>query len=338
VRDKPVRASRKTPCLICGGQKWPCSYLPDRSVMFCANVTSERMDSRRETYLHFDDARTTAPPLPVVKPSRPLPSVASVPHRHKVYSALLDRLPLSAHRFDNLLSRGLTPDVIARNGYKDTPTLEESDALAASLALLGLEGMAGFFYARGAWRLRWCRPGGFFCPYLDLLGRICGLMWRFDVPVGKAKYRWLSTDPEDRNDAGNIKFPKGASSRAPLHWARPELIASSPDIWLTEGSLKADVAAFLLNVPFVAAGGVSQWGNDFGERFKQKFPEHRAVIAYDRDWTSNVSVRRALESLMAQLSASRVPFIVRSWGHREEKGIDDLALALMQPKQRRAAA
>lgn len=337
MRDKPVRASKRTPCPVCGGQKWPCYYAPDRSVMACGNVTSERMDSRRETYLHFDD--THAPtPSPVVKPSRPRPVVAPASHRHKVYSALLDLLPLSAHRHDNLVGRGLTPELITRNGYKDTPTTEESDALAQSLAPLGLEGVAGFFYMRGAWRLRWCRPG-FFVPYRDIEGRICGMMYRCDVPVEKMKYCWLSSDPEKTNDAGNVKFSKGASSKSPLHFARPDLISSSPDIWLTEGSLKAEIAAFLLNAPFIAAGGVSQWGGRFGECFKQRFPEHRAVIAFDRDWQSNVSVRRALENLMENLSEAGVSFIVRSWSHADAKGIDDYALlALAQPKQRRAAA
>jgi len=307
-------------------------------------VRSDKPDSLGETWLHFaDDSRSYSPPVRVVKPSSsPAPQIATVAHRHKVYSALLDSLTLSAHRFDNLLGRGLPPANIEANGYKDTPTTDESDALAASLARLGLEGVAGFFFMRGAWRLRWCRPAGFFVPYRDFDGNIRGMMWRFDEPVGKAKYRWLSSDPEDVNDAGNIKFPKGASSRAPLHFARPDLISTSPDIWLTEGSLKSEVAAHLLNVPFIAAGGVSQWGNDFGERFKQRFPEHRAVVAFDRDWHTgrdgkpNPHVRRALDNLVAQLVAARVPYVVRSWD-RPEKGIDDLALALSQPKQRRAA-
>jgi hypothetical protein len=284
--------------------------------------------------MHFDGSRTYIAPF--VKPSRPRPAAASASHRHKVYSALLEARPLSEHRYNNLLGRGLTPTLIEANGYKDTPSREESDALAQSLAHLGLEGVPGFFFMRGAWRLRWCEPAGFFVPYRDFDGRIQGMMWRYDKEVDKKKYRWLSSNPEDTNDAGNIKFPKGASSRAPLHFARPELIASSSDIWLTEGALKADVASFLLNVPFIASGGVSQWGSDFAERFKDRFPKHRAVIAFDRDFQSNKDVRRALDSLVSQFVAAHVPYVVRTWS-RPEKGIDDLALALAQPKQRRAA-
>jgi hypothetical protein len=344
MKDKPVRAARKTPCLVCGGTSWPCSYLPDGSIRFCGKVRSDKPDSLGETWLHFaNDSRAYSPPVRVVKPSSsPVPQVASVAHRHKVYSALLDFLTLSAHRRDNLLERGLTPALIEANWYKDTPTTDESDALAESLAHLGLEGVAGFFFMRGAWRLRWCRPAGFFVPYRDFDGRIRGMMWRFDEPVGKAKYRWLSSDPEDVDDRGNVKFPMGASSHAPLNFARPDLISTSPDIWLTEGSLKSEVAAHLLNVPFIAAGGVSQWGSDFGERFKQRFPEHRAVIAFDRDWHTgrdgkpNPQVKRSLERLMSQLDVARVRYIIRSWS-RPEKGIDDLALALSQPKQRRVA-
>ncbi len=338
MRDKPIRASKHTPCLECGGIKWPCSYLPDRSIRYCANVASDRQDSAGRTYMHFDGTRSYSPPI--VKAAKPPTTTAapavSAAHRHKVYSALLASLPLSPHRRDNLLGRGLTPELIEANGYKDTPTTDESDALADSLARLGLEGVPGFFFMRGAWRLRWSRPAGFFVPYRDFDGNIRGMMWRFDVPVEKQKYRWLSSNPEDTNDAGNIKFPKGASSQAPLHFARPELIASSSDIWLTEGALKSDIASFLLNVPFIASGGVSQWGNDFAERFNDRFPKHRAVITFDRDFQSNKDVRRALDSLVSQFVAAHVPYVVRTWS-RPEKGIDDLALALAQPKQRRAA-
>jgi hypothetical protein len=296
--------------------------------------------------MHFDGSHSYSPPI--VKAAKPptttVAPAVSAAHRHKVYSALLASLPLSAHRRDNLLERGLTPELIEANGYRDTPTTDESDALAASLAPLGLEGVAGFFFMRGAWRLRWCRPAGFFVPYTDFDGNIRGMMWRFDVPVEKMKYRWLSSNPEDTNDAGNIKFPKGASSHAPLHFSRPELIASSSDIWLTEGALKSDIASFLLNVPFIASGGVSQWGSEFGEQFKQKFPEHRAVIAFDRDWHTgrdgkpNKHVKLALKSLMCQLDEARVNYIVRSWDRPDAKGIDDLALLLsLESKSRRAA-
>jgi DNA primase len=336
ARSKPVRASRKNPCLVCGSVKWPCSYLPDRSIRFCGKVESERRDSSGETWMHFD-AEARSHNLPVQR-TQPIPEpreLASATQRHLVYSTFLNGLSLSERHSDDLHRRGLTSDVIARLNYKSTPEPEASDAIAASLSHLGLEGVPGFFFMRGGWCLRWCRPG-FFVPHSDIEGRICGMMYRLDVPFDKTKYCWLSSDPDVRNDAGNVKFPKGASSGAPLHWARPELIASSPDIWLTEGALKSDVASFLLGVPFIAAGGVSQWGGSFGERFKRRFPNHRAVIAFDRDWRTNQHVKRALENLMHQLSQARVRYIVRSW-NRAEKGIDDLALALSQTKQRRAA-
>jgi hypothetical protein len=329
--SKPVRASKRTPCLVCEGHSWPCSYRPDKELAWCAKVASDKPSSEG-TWLHVlvtrdDFVRARAPkPSPPPKPAPSL-SPASADHRSLVYGALLSRLTLSEARLESLLARGLTRATIERNLYRDTPTKEQAEGLVRQLADLGLAGVPGFHFRGGRPRLVGCLPG-YFVPYRDLKGRIVGLSYRLDVMLGKSKYLWLSTDPAATFEHGGPKFPGGTKLSPPLHFARPELITQSPDILLTEGALKSDVAAGLLGLPFIGAGGVTQWGEAFADAFKGRFPGKRAVVAYDADWRTNVNVRWALEKLMADLRDAGVRFAVRSWPSVMGKGIDDLALAL----------
>src|SRR5205085_826778 len=104
-------------------------------------------------------------------------------------------------------------------------------------------------------------------------------------------------------------------------------------------ALKADIASYYLNAPFIAAGGVTQWGNRFGEAFKRRFPEKNIVVAYDRDWRTNRDVRGALYRLIDQLKEAGLRFVVRTWAE-DAKGIDDLCLLRSQLSEKgvRAAA
>jgi len=328
-----VGASRKRPCPLCGRREWPCYWRSDESVVWCKTVVSDKTD-RLGRYCHvlkFDSARPTTP-APSAKPT-PRPALASQDRRHLVYSELLALLPLHPPHFDKLLSRGLSPEAIEVNGYKSTPARDEGDALAVALADYGLNGVPGFFHRRGSWRLRWCRPG-YFVPYRDGRGRILGLSYRLDEEAEDgAKYLWLSTNPEDTFEGGGQKYPRGTKLCAPVHVAGREWLPSASEVWLTEGALKGDVAAHLLRVPFLCAGGVTQWGEGFERRFKNQFPGRRAVVAFDADWRTKREVRHALESLMARLRDAGVSYVVRSWpNYPEAKGIDDLALVLSQSR------
>jgi hypothetical protein len=173
-----------------------------------------------------------------------------------------------------------------------------------------------------------CYPGTF-VPYRDAQGRIRGLSYRLDTPIEKTKYLWVSSDPERKFADGVQKFPRGTKLTPPLHFAGAHKLNSAREIILTEGALKADVASHLLDVPIIGAGGVTQWGDGFAEKFKGYFPKARAAVAYDSDWRTNEHVHRALAKLMSDLDSAGVRYVVRSWpGYPECKGIDDVALAL----------
>lgn len=343
--SKPfVGASRKHPCPLCGRKEWPCYWRPDGSVVWCKVTPSDRTD-RQGNYCHvlqYDSPRPA--PMVSAKPT-PRPALAPADHRHAVYSALLSRLTLSPAHYARLEARGLDRAAIESNGYRSTPARDECDRLASALADFGLDGVPGFFFKGGAWRLRWPVGDGFFVPYRDAAGLILGMMYRLDAPLvddkGKvtAKYLWLSSDPADTDKGGRQRWPRGSKLCPPVHVAGRHLLASASELMLTEGALKGDVAAHLLGVPLLCAGGVTQWGEGFAEGFRRQYPGRRAVVAYDSDWRTNPHVRRALESLMASLRAAGVPYAVRSWPqYPQAKGVDDLALLLSEsPREVRAA-
>jgi hypothetical protein len=340
-KNKIVRASKKHPCIVCDGGGWPCYYFANREVAGCANapnLTGE-MDRNGECYLHVlvTRDRPVQPIRPQPKP-KPQPVVAGADHLNLVYGAMLRDLSLSQKRLNDLLRRGLSRRAIEAGSYKDTPTREQADGLTQRLAALGLGGVPGFYMRGECWRMVGCYPG-VIVPYRDIEGRIHGLSYRPDVPLEGAKYLWVSTDPEKAFDDGRQKYPRGTKLTPPLHFARPDLIPRSSDILLTEGGLKADCAAALLRVPIIGAGGVTQWGDGFASRFKQLFPDKRAVICYDADWRSNEHVRHALETLMASLRDAGVRYVVRSWPqYPTAKGIDDLALMLSESEVKGVAA
>jgi hypothetical protein len=162
------------------------------------------------------------------------------------------------------------------------------------------------------------RPG-FFVPVSNSRGQVHGLMYRMDEPEGKQKYKWLSSNPEH--------YKGGISSGTPFHFSRHDLLGSSSSVWLTEGALKADIAAKFIGEPFIAAPGVSMWSG-FAEKFKQTFPHiTRTIVAFDRDWSTNVHVRRALDRLLGELRAAHFKVVVRTWP-APHKGIDDYLLSL----------
>jgi hypothetical protein len=154
-------------------------------------------------------------------------------------------------------------------------------------------------------------------------------MYRLDEPEGKQKYKWLSSHPDH--------YRSGTSSGAPLHFARPDLLASSSSVWLTEGALKADIASHFLGEPFIAAPGVSMWAG-YAEKFKTAFPHiTQTIVAFDRDWATNRDVRRGLDKLLAELRAARLRVVVRTWP-APHKGVDDYLLALSQSSSSEVAA
>jgi hypothetical protein len=177
----------------------------------------------------------------VASPAAPDP----VAFRAAVYNNLLDRLELSTTHFDALRQRGLTPEEIARRGYRTAVADRVRKAVDALLQAHGREPLLtvpGFSDGNG--RVVFAAAEGLLVPVRDARGRVVALKVRHDPGHGGPKYTWVSS--------------RAASSGNPAH-VPLGVAAPAPTVRLTEGELKADVATFLSSIPTISAPGVTSW-------------------------------------------------------------------------------
>ena len=282
---------------------------------------SDRSARNGQGWLHFfADAAAAHVRAPVARPPRQAAvDRADVRHRHIVYTALLSALSLWPEHESELMRRGLSPEEVQRLQYASTPSEAEAANASRSLSLrYDLCGVAGFYQLQDTWRMVRTGPG-FFIPYRNERGMIEGLQLRRFPYGGRDKYLWLSSKDK----------PAGASSGAPLHFALASQLANAEEVVITEGALKADVAARFLQSPVIAAAGVTQFGQDFAARLRSIAPALRTVyVAFDLDWQSNETVKRALFRLTEELERARLVVRLRAWPRHLGKGIDDYLLSV----------
>jgi hypothetical protein len=312
-------------CPVCGKPD-NCAVSEDRTRAYCRRTASSHQ-GRDGGWLHIleDTPRASyAPQQQPQQPSAPMIEAGSlradVEHVHKIYSILIRaRLVLSEEHRRALMMRGLAASAIERNGYRSTPTA----LYAATVTRLlsdhhDLTGVPGFFKDHGAWRMVPLSQG-VLIPVRDSLNRIQALMIRRDGASGSGKYIWLSSADRDG----------GASSGAPSHYANALLLKDAREVTLTEGALKSQIAAHLLNSP-VIGNAPSCFGADFAANLKRDFPQLRtAFVAFDMDFKRNEHVKAALFRLVEQLEKARFDVRVRTWPDRW-KGIDDYLLGVSQ--------
>jgi hypothetical protein len=293
-------------------------------------VRSDKATGDGQGWMHFFDAAPVPKHALSSKP-KPIPATverAPIERRHAVYSALLEALALSSEHSESLDRRGLSRAEITHLQFKSMPSSAHVRAeIARQLARrFDLRGLPGFFQASGRWLLCSTWPG-FFIPYRNEQGQIEGLqIRRWPYTTGGDKYIWLSSKDK----------PGGASSGAPVHFAKPELLARTEEVLLTEGGLKASIISFFTQAPVIAAAGVCNFGMSFGARLRLLLPAlRRAVIAFDRDVMEKPQVHHALLSLTAQLERERFIVRIRTWPTLD-KGYDDYLLAQITRKGRAA--
>jgi len=319
-----VRVNRKRPCPVCGKPD-NCSIREDGSAAYCRRSTHGDKQGRDGGWLHIfrDNFTPTTTPRPRVA-STPAPMVerAPVERCHAVYTDLRRlHLVLSEQHRANLKGRGLSDGAIEVAGYRSTPPEPFASNVARALAAThDLQGVPGFYRDGDAWRM--VDAGiGFYVPVRDHEGRICGLQVRRDE--GTPKYLWFSS-------AGRAG---GASSGAPVHFAKSHLLKDADEVTITEGALKSDIAAHLLGAPVIGIAGVSTFGEDFAADLKEMFPKLRRVaVAFDMDVWHKPQVAAALDKLITQLERARFTVRVRTWADAH-KGIDDYLVAQMTAQE-----
>ena len=211
--------------------------------------------------------------------------------RHETYTALLSKLSLASDHRENLLSRGMTEEMIQRNGYKTMPVAGFS-AIAKQLHEEGyyLAGVPGFYHdTDGSWTIN-KEKRGILVPARTPEGKIQGLQVRLDF-IKKGKFRWLTS----------IGKQDGCKAECWTH------IAGEPTstILLTEGPMKADIIHHITGQTVIAVPGVNSL-NHLKEtlEYVQSKGTTKIMTVFDMDYLKNPHVKDGyfnLATLLAQV-------------------------------------
>lgn len=310
TKGKWLRVSRRNPCPFCAKPDW-CLISPDGNAAICARVESERpAGTKGAGWLH----RLTDNPRPLLLPPKPKPAAPQAPKAvpdtlDAAYRALPSELVLSPSHRISLLRRGLTDQDIRRLGYKSFP-IAGRGAIVERLKAKGITliGVPGFWLDAGNVRL--AGPVGIAIPVRDLLGRIQGIQIRCDC-TERGKYKWISSKG----------FNMGCSPGVPVHVAKPESALDCTETWITEGPLKADIAALKLNRVFLAVAGVGNWAGTIP--LIRELAPRRVIVAYDQDKNTNPAVHLHTNQLIENLLRRGIRCFEADW-NPTWKGIDDL--------------
>lgn len=324
------KRSRKHTCPVCGKtHRYHCSITDDEQLAICKHTPSDKQ-AKDGRYIHHltDDAFTPSKPQTATKPRETKGEItrADADRTHAVYTALLERLTLAPAHADNLLDvRGLSDTTIAANLYATVPNAKGRRHLAASLARdFDLRNVPGF-YRQDSWRLN-TKHAGFYIPCRDARGRIAGCQIRRDSK-DEPKYVWLSSNG----------LPEGVTSGAPVHFAKPDLATRTRRAIITEGILKADICAEMLDCCVIGFAGASSFPHDVGAQLRESLPRLAEVaIAYDADLHTKPEVKAALLRVHDSLRRAGVRVQAWTWDLSEGKGFDDYLLG-RRAAERRAA-
>jgi len=301
-----VRVSKHNPCPVCGKPDW-CLIARDGKAAICARIESDKPAGNKGAgWIHTLDNPTPLPPI------KPRPDAKQNPKAapgilDTAYRALLSELSLSEAHRENLQHRGLTDVQIASLGYRTLPQDGRREPVTRLEAKrIKLAGVPGFYLEAGYWQL--AGPVGIAIPVKDTRKRIAGLQIRCDNAEG-GRYKWLSSKG----------FNAGCSPGTPVHVAGT--VSVNGEVWITEGPLKADIAALKLGRLVLAVAGVGNWPGLIP--IMRKLNPKRAIIAFDMDKTSNPVVKLHSEALMTCLIRCGVCTFEADWDSHF-KGLDDL--------------
>lgn len=337
-----------TDCPLCGDNRgkmkvtytknvWRCNYCNEGGGMLklyasVRNIsTSEANREICDTILNGDSWSGWTPGEPMIKKSPetlPLSTLAEIPVIHKTLTGLLGMLKLSEQHREHLRTkRGLTDEEIDRLGYKSTPPFYMCKPLTDRLIAQGytVEGVPGFYQKNGQWTVSFSTIlAGILIPVRGVDGMIRGCQIRLDVPLkdenededkAGAKYVWLSSSGK----------PMGTSSGSPVHYVGDP---GARVVYLTEGSLKADVAHTLMNRTFAAIAGINNTSQlELLLAYLAKNGTQVIVAAPDIDRFRNENVSQGVTKISFMVRKYGMDFRLLFW-NPNYKGVDDWQLAI----------
>ena len=241
-------------------------------------------------------------------PATPECPLTDIDARHATYEALLGQLSLASDHQENLLSRGLSLEMIQELGYKTTPVMGMT-AIAKHLQEAGyyLSGVPGFYRKDGKWSFV-SEGRGILIPVRDMKGRIQGLQIRRDN-VTRRKFRWVSSTNK----------PDGCGAEVWVH------ITGQPrsTVLLTEGPLKADVVHALTGQTVVAVAGVNSLSKlEPVLQVLKGVGTKKIMTAFDMDFLTNPHVQNGYTNLTQLLAETGFQYGTYLWDPHY-KGLDD---------------
>ena len=303
-----LRVNRHCPCLICGKPDW-CLISQDGTAVICARIESDKPAGNKGAgWIHklTEDRQLLQKPTATASNDYPL---ASIPRRDLIYNALLWELTLSDSHREHLHKRGLSDTDIEDLGYKTLPPDGRATAIRSLVnAGFHMAGVPGFYFENNDVRL--LGEPGILIPIRDVQGMINGLQVRADKTDG-GKYRWISSASK----------PFGCSSGAPIHVSHPEY--ANGEFWITEGALKADIAAIKIQRCILAIAGVGNWPGVIP--IVRTLAPARVIVAFDMDKLTNHAVQLHHDALLTYLINHEIRTFEADWDS-SFNGLDDLII------------
>ncbi|KNZ68667.1 DNA primase [Thermincola ferriacetica] len=250
------------------------------------------------------------PPRPQpVRPYGSEPEMVSLEQRDAVYNALLDLLELEVRHYRDLVRRGFPAEIIKKEKFRSVPADYSLRAQVCRELLsrgYDLVNVPGFYKDRnGSWNF--VASPGYFIPVRTALGMIAGMQIRADE--GSPKYFWFS--------GHDVAFEGQIEVAGPQY---------DGPVWITEGPVKAKIAAYYLKRTTIGIPGVSAWRkampvlNDYRDRDK--------ILAFDADAAINPHVAKNLQAFTEALYTERHRLKLARWSINQGKGLDDVILYL----------
>lgn len=310
-------ANAKHPCPCCGKQKHCLIFQDGGANCYHTNDPAfpERQDRNGASYRLFpagEGQRAPGPdPLPTLEHSR-----ASVDKVNRVYRELQQQLTLNQAHHAQLLKRGLPDVAIREHGFKAMHSPAVRSAIAQSIAdrFSDWQGVPGFYRDAKTAKARLAGSEGLVIFGKDLAGNVVSVQIRRDtVKTDQARYYWLSSAKHGGPSSGSF----------PAWWPPVSRARAEGLVRVTEGALKAAVAAELTGVPGIAAGaGVGSMASDAVLEMLRELGPRTVLFTPDADAFKNDRVAGHVRDALGKLRSSGFQLLVETWDGAA-KGIDD---------------
>lgn len=324
-----IEVSKDKPCHICGKPDW-CSITEDGGSTVCRRNSGgeERIDKSGGVYWYYRPKDIPYKPnydnIPESKESKR----ADDNTLDRIYSSFLSKLCLSSKHKDDLITRGLSEELITKNVYRTLPLQGRAEITKELVDEFGDDVFdTPGFYIKEEKGNKWptfAGSPGLLIPVRDTEGKVLGLKIRLDEVIDEKKYTWLSSRKRDdgRNGTGQINLIHFTNN---VNWDKIEGL-----VRITEGPLKADIATCLDNIPTIAIPGVSNYQS--GVYALHKLGVNEGIVAIDMDYEDNEQVARSLLGLLLSLQKEGIVTSMQHWPKEQGKGIDDFLLTVGKPE------